>query len=136
MKMQRKRHRIQHLLSVIICFVMLSCLAVGSSYSAMAETTNEAVTRVNNSLMQVRMVYDLNGSVIPIQGGTGFLINSNTILTCAHVVDVDTLSLAHCRVAASGTDSRALLCSEIPVKHRDNYNRENHTDNYRMCQIT
>ena len=51
MKMQTKKRRIQHLLSTIICFVMLSCLAVGSSYSVMAETTNEAVTRVNNSLM-------------------------------------------------------------------------------------
>ncbi len=39
------------------------------------------------------------------------------------VVDVDTLSLAHGRVAAGRTDRRALLRTEIPVEHRDEYNR-------------
>ncbi len=83
-----KKH-FKRLLSVLMCLVMMGCLFSFSVPSAFAETNNSNVTDVANSLLQVRLVYDDGGTIVPIQGGTGFLINTNTVLTCAHVVDVD-----------------------------------------------
>lgn len=84
-----KKH-FKRMLSVLMCLVMIGCLFSFAAPSVFAETNNSNVTDVANSLLQVRLVYDDDGTIVPIQGGTGFLINTNTVLTCAHVVDVDT----------------------------------------------
>lgn len=86
---QKKRYR---LLSLIMAVMLVIGLMFSVSVPAFAvDSVNENVTGVSNSLMQVRMIYkDDDGNEVAIQGGTGFLINENTVLTCAHVVDVDT----------------------------------------------
>lgn len=90
MNIKKSKKNLKRLLSILMCLTMLGSIISASVMSVFAETTdNSKVTEVTNSLMQVRMVYDDNGTIIPIQGGTGFLINTNTVLTCAHVVDVD-----------------------------------------------
>ncbi len=79
------------LISLIMAFMMIIGLTLSASLtvSAVDGSANANVTNVANSLMQVRMVYkDSDGNEVAIQGGTGFLINENTVLTCAHVVDI------------------------------------------------
>lgn len=78
------------IMSVILSLSVVFFTALTMTMQVSAESANDDVTAVGNSLMQVRMVYtDDDGIVRPVQGGTGFLINSNTVITCAHVVDVD-----------------------------------------------
>lgn len=84
---QKKRYR---LASLLMALMLIVCVVSSATVSVFATSVNQSVTNVTNSLMQVRMVYkDADGVEVPIQGGTGFLINENTVLTCAHVVDLD-----------------------------------------------
>ncbi len=91
MKSKLKVRRGKKFLSIIMVVMLVVTLMVSfTSQVSATSSANAAVTNVSNSLMQVRMVYtDDNGTKTAIQGGTGFLINENTILTCAHVVNVD-----------------------------------------------
>ncbi len=77
---------------------MISLIALVSLLFSVAVTTasaetNEAVNKVKDSLLQVRLVYkedptSLDEGVI-LQGGTGILFNNNKVLTCKHVVTIE-----------------------------------------------
>lgn len=68
-------------------------LALSSSLAVFASSSTDK--DVSSSLLQIRMLYPINGVKVPIQGGTSFLINNNTVLTCEHVItpDSDTVAL-------------------------------------------
>lgn len=88
--MVRTKKVISKAVSIVMVLSLIVCVIMAVSVTAFAETENSAVNDVSNSLIQVRLVYEEdNGKLTAIQGGTGFLINENTVLTCAHVVDVD-----------------------------------------------
>lgn len=90
MKTTKKLLHKRRIMSLLLSLMIMLSVAFSATLSVSAESANENVNKVSNSLMQVRMIYtDDKNVVTPIQGGTGFLINSNTVITCAHVVDID-----------------------------------------------
>lgn len=86
----KKNYRVLRIvMALALTFCLMAAISLQVSAEASNSVDNSAVNEVGNSLLQVRMVYtDSDGVKTPIQGGTGFLINENTVLTCAHVVDV------------------------------------------------
>lgn len=76
---------------LVLSLLMLVCMLFSVTVQASAEVTtaSEEVKAVSNSLMQVRMMYKNGDKKDFIQGGTGFLINSTTLLTCEHVITMD-----------------------------------------------
>lgn len=89
--MFQKKGRSVKLLGIILALVMVMSTLLSMTVSVSADTTSAdtSVTNVSTSLLQVQVVYDKDGDKTRVQGGTGFLINSNTVLTCEHVVSVD-----------------------------------------------
>lgn len=75
------------ILSLILSILLLSTLVFSATASAKATTTaSGGVDEVKKSILQVRMVYQPSRSdLVCYFSGTSFLINDNTILTCAHV---------------------------------------------------
>ena len=70
-------------LAVMVC--LLVCMAL--PLTAFAENTK--VTESAKGTLQVNLTYrDDNNSNIIFATGTGFLINSDTLVTCAHVVNL------------------------------------------------
>lgn len=77
----KKRKR---LLSAIVAV----CLMVLMTVPVWADET-ESVNAVRNGVLQVNLDWiDQNGKAHPIQGGSGFLINDQTLLTNHHVVEM------------------------------------------------
>lgn len=78
--------------------LFLAVLLVVPAITAKADTTtNENVTKDTSGVVQVKVVYVDDSRVEhPIQTGTGFLINDETVITCEHVVtlDADTMAMA------------------------------------------
>ncbi len=75
----------------------LAAAAMAASMTAIPLTSsaaNEAVNADRSGIVQVEAYYQPAGEeAIPVQTGTGFLINENTFITCNHVVafDADTI---------------------------------------------
>lgn len=84
----RKIHRIS---GILLALMLSACLILSVALSVSAETTsNEAVNSVASSVFQIRTLYTLDdGETYCIQYGSSFLINENTVLTAAHVVNID-----------------------------------------------
>lgn len=84
----KKRHRIS---GVLLALMLSACLIFSVVLPASAETTsNAAVNDVASSVFQIRTLYTKDdGEVCYIQYGSSFLINENTVLTAAHVVNID-----------------------------------------------
>lgn len=73
----------KRLLSVVLAFCMMVFLALPVS----AADDSEIVNEMRNGVVQVGLYYiDQSGSEHYIQGGSGFLINDQTLLTNHHVV--------------------------------------------------
>ena len=77
----------KRIISLFFVLAMVVGLVFSANISVSAE--NAAVNGVKNSLLQVRMNYTKNNEKKFVSSGTSFLINENTILTCAHVVNAD-----------------------------------------------
>lgn len=82
---------IRRILSILMALMLSACMVFSVTSQVSAEaTSNDAVKAVANGVFQIRMVYTLdNGSKICPQWGSSFLINENTVITAAHVVDID-----------------------------------------------
>lgn len=69
--------------ATIVCLV--ACMML--PFSAFA--VNESVTKCANGVFQVNVAYrDDNNTNVVFMAGSGFLINSDTLVTCAHVVNL------------------------------------------------
>lgn len=88
-------------LTRIVVLAMVICMAVSLLLPTTALAANSAVNDAKNGVVQVRVTYtDDAGIVDNLFGGTGFLINDNTVLTCHHVVsltaaELDSLAAAY-----------------------------------------
>lgn len=70
-------------LTLIVCLVVCTILPMG------VFAVNEEVTASADGVFQVNLVYrDDNNTEIRIMAGSGFLINSDTLVTCAHCVNL------------------------------------------------
>lgn len=86
-----RKTRISGILSLMLVLMLafsMMCSAI-TPVAAIEGAANEKVTAVSDSLMQIRMVYKDDKVTLHIPAGTCFLINENTVLTAAHVVDMD-----------------------------------------------
>lgn len=102
---------------LLLSLACVLCMAFSVVIPVNAEAANASVTKVSESLVQVRMIYkkDSRDKGTPIQGGTGFLINGNTVLTCAHVVDVNDDVKAICKDIFGSNYSIDNLSLEVVV---------------------
>ena len=77
-------------LTRIVVLAMVICMAVSLLLPTTALAANTAVNDAKNGVVQVCVTYtDDEGNIEIVGGGTGFLINDNTVLTCHHVVNLD-----------------------------------------------
>ena len=93
--------------AVLLALVMLVMMIPANVFAA----ENAAVTSAKNGVVQVNVHFD-DGSAKPptLIYGSGFLVNDNTIVTCAHVLTVDTAAVA-----------KALNTTEAEVSKRIKY---------------
>lgn len=85
------------------------CMACILSFSAFAETTNQAVMNDTTGVIQVKVFYNSpDPAVAPqaVQSGSGFLINDSTVITCNRVVNMEPQNVSYwCEVlGVSSTD--------------------------------
>ncbi|HJD21111.1 MAG TPA: trypsin-like peptidase domain-containing protein [Candidatus Gemmiger faecigallinarum] len=82
-------------LAAVLVAICLACLIPFGAQAA-TTTTNEAVMNDTSGVVQIKLVYvDPNTrQEYNIQSGTGFLINDSTVITCNHVVVMDSNTLA------------------------------------------
>lgn len=74
-------------LSALLAVILLACMLPCSVWAAEA---NADVKKDTTGVVQVKIVYtDDNQITHDVQGGTGFLINDGTVITCNHVVSID-----------------------------------------------
>lgn len=82
-----KMHRI---LSLAMVLVMTLALVFSVATSVSAEVAvNQQVNATKDGILQIRLVYNDGNDKYVCGTGTCFLINENTVLTAAHVVEVD-----------------------------------------------
>lgn len=110
-----KRGKTSKIVSLILALTLVVCLLFSVSVQVSAETTSasDEVKAVSNSLMQVRMVYDAGDTRDHYSLGSGFLINSNTLLTCNHVI-----SLTH------KDDAGKTTADYLKEAYGSNYNKD------------
>lgn len=88
MSSNNKTNLTKRLVSAFLAIMLIAAMIVTTVVSASAEA-NASVNEMKSCVMQVRMTYTKNNNKVPIQWGSSFLINQNTILTSNHIVDVD-----------------------------------------------
>lgn len=122
--MGSKSERKQHLnfVKLLLSLVCVACIAFSAVASVGAETTekvNQAVTNVRDSIVQVRMIYkkDKHDKGTAVKKGTGFLINTNTVITCAHVVDIDDDVKKDCKTLVGDNYNIDNLSLEVVVSN-------------------
>ena len=82
-------------LRTVLAIILAALLLVPPITAKADTTTNADVTKDTSGVVQIKVVYvDDNREAIPIQTGTGFLINDETVITCDHVITLDNDTLA------------------------------------------
>lgn len=75
--------------SLLRLAIITAVIMIAAAIPAFADEVNESVKDARNGVMQVRLVHvDKDGNESVVGGGTGFLINSDTMVTCSHVINV------------------------------------------------
>ena len=68
-------------MAIVVC-LMVSCVLPQDAFAA-----NDAVNNARSGVLQVNLEYrDDDGNMVYRSGGSGFLINDNTLITCHHVI--------------------------------------------------
>lgn len=76
--------------SLLQLAIITAVVMIATAIPAFADEVNESVKEGRNGVMQVRLVHvDKDGNEFTVGGGTGFLINSDTIVTCEHVINIE-----------------------------------------------
>lgn len=82
-------------LARILVVAMVICLMACTMLSTVSFAANDAVNKCRDGVLQIKLNYTPDvGDPYPVGTGTGFLINEDTLLTCYHVVSLDTESIA------------------------------------------
>lgn len=105
------------LISAIVLVALMICMMVTSVVPAFA-ATNQAVNDVANGLLNIRMGYKHDNVEHWYYSGTCFLINSNTILTCEHVIGVDADAENYFNTLEGGKFKPSNVIYEVVV-HKD-----------------
>lgn len=96
---------VRRLMSLVAALCLISAMML--SAAATGSTANQSVLNDKTGIVQVKLVYiDPDTRVeTPIQSGTGFLINDTNVITCYHVVTMesDTLTAAATYLGKSET---------------------------------
>ena len=96
--MKRKKLCLSKITAVLLCGIMVFSSIIMPIKASAVEIDNSSgfvnekipVAVASNSLVQVRIVYtDKDEVKTPIQSGTGFLVNANTVVTCNPVVHIN-----------------------------------------------
>ena len=89
MKAKRGLRRLLSL-AVMLCMVLTMSL---SAFAAAPQAGNDAVQADKQGVLQVRVGFKVKDTndVLEIKTGTGFLINSDYLVTCYHVITFDDL---------------------------------------------
>ena len=83
MKNARKNTLARVLTVVMVTAILVCCLLPLSAFA-----TNEKVTAARAGVLQVNMIYSDENVTRVVNGGTGFLINDNTLITCHHCISL------------------------------------------------
>lgn len=79
--------KVKSLFRLMIVTIMVM---IASTVPTFADGVNEAVKDARNGVMQIRLVHvDKEGNEYIVGGGSAFLINSDTLVTCEHVVNIE-----------------------------------------------
>ena len=75
----------------IITGMITTAIAFSSVIAADAAESNEAVKQAQEGVYAIELIYTdaSTKDEFPIQSGSAFFINSNTLLTCEHVINMD-----------------------------------------------
>lgn len=104
------------ILSILLVLAMSLCLLMSFSTAASAENlANDQVQEVSNSIFLVRAWYKDGNYKAFIGGGSSFLINESTILTCAHVVKPSSDDIATIK-SKNGSYNESNIRYEVVVK--------------------
>ena len=83
----KKKGCLKRIAAVILTVIMMLSMACVPAFAAANEAVNKDKTGV---IMIMTGTKDLDGNVYgKVQAGTGFLINETTVVTCNHVVVLD-----------------------------------------------
>ena len=76
------------LLARVMVLAMVLCMMFALAAPAMASSVNEKVLDAKKGVVQIEIWYvdPEMADEVQISGGTGFLVNSKTVVTCQHVV--------------------------------------------------
>lgn len=75
--------KVSKILSAVICILLM----LTASIPAFADTTDQAALDARNGVVRVFAYY--NDSKLAASGGSGFLINEDTVITSQHVIEED-----------------------------------------------
>ena len=73
---------------LLLTTIMTVAMFMAAAFAA--EEVDEDVKDARNGVLQLQLVYeDKDGNSTMVGGGTAFLINEDTVLTCHHVVHLE-----------------------------------------------
>lgn len=86
-----KKSRFKRLLAISLTAITLATSALGSITANADDSVNSKVKDAQDGVYAIEMVYtDQNtGKKFPFQSGTAFFINDDTLVTCNHVVSMN-----------------------------------------------
>lgn len=110
-----KKGQLRRILTIMVAFMLL--LALPLKVNATDDNgVNEAVNEDKKGVICILVEYrDDADNLIPVQSGTGFLINDETVITCNHVVVFDEDTIAYLMETYEKKESEVKAAMQIRV---------------------